>query len=113
METSINAFISHCHRNSSCWMTLVSTRTFYKNWLRKKVMLFLFIIQIDLVKLITPTFVSTVEVEVEVSTGQEAKTKKKLAEMSAAKVAYLTLKERMCSKNFCCTHLCLLVRLFR
>ncbi|XP_031258613.1 double-stranded RNA-binding protein 1-like isoform X2 [Pistacia vera] len=40
-----------------------------------------------------PTFVSTVEVEAEVFTGQEAKTKKQ-AEMSAAKVAYLTLKER-------------------
>ncbi|KAJ0080183.1 hypothetical protein Patl1_22819 [Pistacia atlantica] len=41
-----------------------------------------------------PTFVSTVEVEAEVFTGQEAKTKKQ-AEMSAAKVAYLTLKERV------------------
>ncbi|XP_044482533.1 double-stranded RNA-binding protein 1-like isoform X2 [Mangifera indica] len=39
-----------------------------------------------------PTFVSTVEVELEIFTGQEAKTKKQ-AEMSAAKVAYLTLKE--------------------
>lgn len=46
-----------------------------------------------------PTFVSTVEVEVEVFTGQEAKTKKQ-AEMSAAKVAYLTLKERMCMSMF-------------
>lgn len=42
-----------------------------------------------------PTFVSTVEVELEIFTGQEAKTKKQ-AEMSAAKVAYLTLKECMC-----------------
>lgn len=40
-----------------------------------------------------PKFVSQVEVEGEVFTGQEAKTKKQ-AEMSAAKVAYTTLKER-------------------
>ncbi|MED6109734.1 HLA class II histocompatibility antigen, DR beta 4 chain, variant 2 [Stylosanthes scabra] len=40
-----------------------------------------------------PTFVSRVEVEGEVFAGQEAKTKKQ-AEMNAAKVAYITLKER-------------------
>ncbi|KAH7571676.1 hypothetical protein JRO89_XS04G0116000 [Xanthoceras sorbifolium] len=39
-----------------------------------------------------PTFVSTVEVEGEVFTGQEAKTKKQ-AEISAAKVAYVTITE--------------------
>lgn len=40
-----------------------------------------------------PTFTSQVEVEGEVFTGQEAKSKKQ-AEMSAAKVAYTILKER-------------------
>ncbi|XP_052111433.1 double-stranded RNA-binding protein 1 isoform X12 [Arachis duranensis] len=40
-----------------------------------------------------PIFISHVEVEGEVFTGQEAKTKKQ-AEISAAKVAYTTLKER-------------------
>lgn len=42
-----------------------------------------------------PTFVSTVEVGGKVFSGQEAKSKKQ-AEMSAAKVAYMRLKERMC-----------------
>ncbi|XP_061371688.1 double-stranded RNA-binding protein 4-like isoform X3 [Gastrolobium bilobum] len=40
-----------------------------------------------------PIFLSQVEVEGELFTGQEAKSKKQ-AEMSAAKVAYMTLKER-------------------
>ncbi|CAL0299223.1 unnamed protein product [Lupinus luteus] len=40
-----------------------------------------------------PTFVSQVEIEGESFTGQEAKSKKQ-AETSAAKVAYMTLKER-------------------
>ncbi|XP_054800399.1 double-stranded RNA-binding protein 1-like isoform X2 [Prosopis cineraria] len=40
-----------------------------------------------------PTFVSNVEIEGVLYTGQEAKTKKQ-AEMSAAKVAYTNLKER-------------------
>ncbi|XP_016180865.1 uncharacterized protein LOC107623203 isoform X4 [Arachis ipaensis] len=40
-----------------------------------------------------PTFISYVEVEGKVFTGQEAKTKKQ-AEMNAAKVAYTTLKEQ-------------------
>ncbi|KDP39670.1 hypothetical protein JCGZ_02690 [Jatropha curcas] len=40
-----------------------------------------------------PTFVSTVEVEGESFTGQEARTKKQ-AELSAAKVAYTALKQR-------------------
>ncbi|KAK4272345.1 hypothetical protein QN277_020913 [Acacia crassicarpa] len=40
----------------------------------------------------TPTFVSNVEIEGVLYTGQEAKTKKQ-AEMSAAKVAYTNLKE--------------------
>jgi len=39
-----------------------------------------------------PTFTSQVEIEGKVYTGQESKTKKQ-AEMSAAKVAYTTLKE--------------------
>lgn len=41
-----------------------------------------------------PTFVSHVEVEGDLFFGQEAKTKKQ-AEMSAAKVAYMRLQERM------------------
>ncbi|XP_034897954.1 uncharacterized protein [Populus alba] len=40
-----------------------------------------------------PTFVSTVEIEGEIFTGQGAKTKKQ-AEMSAAKTAYTALKQR-------------------
>ncbi|XP_010036238.3 double-stranded RNA-binding protein 4 isoform X2 [Eucalyptus grandis] len=47
----------------------------------------------------TPIFVSTVEIEGENFTGQEAKTKK-MAETSAAKVAYTILKERI-SGNKC------------
>lgn len=43
------------------------------------------------------TFVSIVEVKGNVFTGQEAKTKKH-AEVLAAKVAYMKLKERMCRK---------------
>jgi len=39
-----------------------------------------------------PIFVSQVEIEGRVFTGQEAKSKKQ-AEMSAAKVAYMALKE--------------------
>lgn len=39
-----------------------------------------------------PVFVSQVEVEGEVFTGQEAKSKKQ-AELSAAKLAYMALKE--------------------
>lgn len=39
-----------------------------------------------------PTFVSNVELEGVIYTGQESKTKKQ-AEMSAAKVAYLNFKE--------------------
>lgn len=39
-----------------------------------------------------PIFVSQVEVEGELFTGEEAKSKKQ-AEMSAAKVAYMALKE--------------------
>lgn len=42
----------------------------------------------------TPIFVSTVEIEGENFTGQEAKTKK-MAETNAAKVAYTILKERI------------------
>ena len=42
-----------------------------------------------------PIFVSTVMIEEEVFTGEEARSKK-LAEISAAKVAYNTLKERKC-----------------
>lgn len=42
-----------------------------------------------------PIFVSTVEIDGEIFKGQEARTKKQ-AEMSAAKVAYTTLKERKC-----------------
>ncbi|KAI5566953.1 hypothetical protein BDE02_13G056100 [Populus trichocarpa] len=41
-----------------------------------------------------PTFISTVEIEGEIFTGQGAKTKKQ-AEMSAAKTAYTALKQRM------------------
>ncbi|XP_057519281.1 double-stranded RNA-binding protein 1 [Amaranthus tricolor] len=44
-----------------------------------------------------PTFVSTVEINKEVFTGQEAKTRK-LAEMYAAKVAYSALKDRKLKK---------------
>ena len=40
-----------------------------------------------------PTFVSKVEIEGEIFTGQGAKTKKQ-AEMSAAKIAFTALKQR-------------------
>ena len=43
-----------------------------------------------------PMFVSTVEINEESFTGEEAKTKK-LAEMNAAKVAYTALKKRKAS----------------
>lgn len=49
-----------------------------------------------------PIFVSTVTINEEIFTGEEARSKK-LAEMNAAKVAYNTLKERKCilfSSNF-------------
>ncbi|GMY33042.1 double-stranded RNA-binding protein 1-like [Fagus crenata] len=42
-----------------------------------------------------PIFVSTVEIEREIFKGHEARTKKQ-AEMSAAKIAYTTLKARKC-----------------
>ncbi|KAG6750789.1 hypothetical protein POTOM_045304 [Populus tomentosa] len=45
-----------------------------------------------------PTFVSTVEIEGEIFTGQGAKTKKQ-AEMSAAKTAYTALKQRNSSPS--------------
>ncbi|XP_021715211.1 double-stranded RNA-binding protein 1 isoform X2 [Chenopodium quinoa] len=46
-----------------------------------------------------PIFSSTVEINEESFTGQEAKTKK-LAEMNAAKVAYIAMKERKGKPNF-------------
>ncbi|KAF5749159.1 double-stranded RNA-binding protein 2-like isoform X1 [Tripterygium wilfordii] len=45
-----------------------------------------------------PIFVSTVEVEGELFTGREAKTKKQ-AEMSAARIAYKAIKDRMASQS--------------
>ncbi|PQQ15013.1 double-stranded RNA-binding protein 1 isoform X2 [Prunus yedoensis var. nudiflora] len=48
-------------------------------------------------KVHVPIFVSTVEIEGETFTGSEARSKKQ-AEMSAAKVAYHTLRERKSSK---------------
>ncbi|XP_011034324.1 PREDICTED: double-stranded RNA-binding protein 1-like isoform X3 [Populus euphratica] len=45
-----------------------------------------------------PTFISTVEIEGEIFTGQGAKTKKQ-AEMSAAKTAYTALKQRNSSPS--------------
>lgn len=44
-----------------------------------------------------PIFISTVEIEGESFKGQEARTKK-MAETSAAKVAYIILKERTSGK---------------
>ncbi|CAN1292772.1 Double-stranded RNA-binding protein 4 [Linum perenne] len=58
-----------------------------------------------------PTFISTVEVEGQAFTGHEAKSKK-LAEMSAAKVAYTHLMEGKHLRNMfglltymCCVHI--------
>lgn len=48
-----------------------------------------------------PLFVSTVEIEGEIFTGQAAKTKKQ-AEMSAAKVAYIALKQRTYLQTYLC-----------
>ena len=55
-----------------------------------------------------PIFVSTVEIEGEIFTGAEAKTKKQ-AEMSAAKTAYTALKQRMYMHTcLLCYNLCII-----
>lgn len=52
-----------------------------------------------------PIFVSSLEIEGQIFTGEEAKTKKN-AEINAAKVAYNALKERECIFLFTLLFVC-------